>query len=254
MAGVARVSVAVLDLGSGETVRHGSGTFVTASIVKVDILAAVLLGAQDAGREPTGAERKYAEAMIVRSDNDAASVLWDGIGRAAGLDAANARFGLTATAGGDGGLWGLTRTTAEDRLALLRQVFGEESQLNEASRAYVRGLMGRVVPQQAWGVPAVADRGTAWAVKNGWLPRSATGRWVVHSTGCVTAGGRRCLVAALSDGHPTKERGVALLEEAVAAALASPADHPTPIPAAPGHYRHGIPGSAGNGEPRANRP
>ncbi|MFJ5556561.1 serine hydrolase [Streptomyces sp. NPDC093250] len=215
----ARVSVAVVDLGSGETVSHGGGEFVTASIVKVDILAALLLGAQDSGRELTGVERSYARAMIVRSDNDAASALWDAIGRAPGLNAANARFGLTRTTGGDGTLWGLTRTTAEDRLVLLRQVFGEESELSGPSRAYLRRLMERVVPDQAWGAPTVADPGTPCAVKNGWLPRDATGLWVVHTTGCVTVAGRTYLLSALSDGNKTKQRGVTLLEEAVTTAL-----------------------------------
>ncbi|WP_312847485.1 serine hydrolase [Streptomyces sp. WAC 01420] len=215
----ARASVAAVDLGSGETVCRGGGVFVTASVVKVDILTAVLLGAQDAGRELTGVERAYARAMIVRSDNRAASALWDGIGRAAGLDAANARLGLTRTVGGEGPLWGLTRTTAEDRLVLLRQVFGEGSELNGASRAYVRELMEGVVPEQAWGVPSVAGAGTVRAVKNGWLPRDATGLWVVNSMGRVMVGGRPYLVAALSDGNATKERGVALVEGAVASVL-----------------------------------
>ncbi|MEY9489725.1 beta-lactamase class A [Streptomyces calvus] len=217
----AGLSVAAVDLASGETVSYGGRAFVTASVVKVDILAALLLGAQDAGREPTAQERSYAAAMIERSDNDAASALWDRIGRAAGLDAANARLGLTETTGGDGTLWGLTRTTAVDRLRLLRQVFGEDaegSELGEDARAYARWLMQRVVPDQAWGVPAVADPGTAWAVKNGWLPRDATGLWVVHSVGCVTVGGRVCLMAVLSDGNASRARGVALVERAAAAA------------------------------------
>ncbi|GGP76726.1 serine hydrolase [Streptomyces calvus] len=217
----AGLSVAAVDLASGETVSYGGRAFVTASVVKVDILAALLLGAQDAGREPTAQERSYAAAMIERSDNDAASALWDRIGRAAGLNAANARLGLTETTGGDGTLWGLTRTTAVDRLRLLRQVFGEDaerSELGEDARAYARGLMRRVVPDQAWGVPAVADPGTAWAVKNGWLPRDATGLWVVHSVGCVTVGGRVCLMAVLSDGNASRARGVAMVERAAAAA------------------------------------
>ncbi|MFJ9661032.1 serine hydrolase [Streptomyces griseoflavus] len=240
MADGSRVSVAVLDVDSGETVSYGDGVFVTASVVKLDILAAVLLRAQDAGRELGRAERSCAAAMIVRSDNDAASALWDDLGRAAGLDAANARLGLTETEGGDGPLWGLTRTTAVDRLVLLRQVFGADSVLGAASRAYARDLMGRVVPEQAWGVPSLADAGTGWGVKNGWLPRDATGLWVVNSVGRVTAGGRAYLVAALSDGNATKERGVARLEEAVRTAVAA-AEGPGPRaagagrPPRPGH-------------------
>ncbi|CAM5593155.1 serine hydrolase [Streptomyces pilosus] len=220
MADGARVSVAVLDPESGETVSYGgTGVFVTASVVKLDILAALLLRAREAGRGLDRTERSCAAAMIVRSDNDAASALWGVIGRAPGLDAANARLGLTETVGGDGPLWGLTRTTAVDRLVLLRQVFGADSLLDGASRAYVRGLMEGVVPEQAWGVPSVADDGTGWAVKNGWLPRDATGLWVVNSVGRVTAGGRAYLVAALSDGNPTKERGVIRVEHAVRAAV-----------------------------------
>lgn len=44
--------------------------------------------------------------MITNSDNASASALWDIIGQADGLDAANERFGLTGTSGGDGALWG----------------------------------------------------------------------------------------------------------------------------------------------------
>ncbi|MER7485353.1 serine hydrolase [Streptomyces sp. NPDC126497] len=215
----AEVSVAVLDPGSGETASYGGGVFETASIVKVDVLAALLLRAQDAGRTPTAEEKAYAAAMIQSSDNDSASALWRAIGAAEGLDAANERFGLTGTAGGDGPLWGLTRTTATDQIALLRQVFGAtDTELGEASRAYVRGLMERIAPGQRWGVSAAAD-GAAWALKNGWLRRSTTGLWVINSIGRVTAGGRDHLVAVLSRGNATREEGIALTEAAARAAV-----------------------------------
>ncbi|MFE6363409.1 serine hydrolase [Streptomyces sp. NPDC057806] len=214
----AEVSVAVLDLESGESATYGDGSFDTASIVKVDILAALLLRAQDEGRSLTSAEKAYATAMIERSDNVSASALWETIGRAEGLAAANERFGLSATVGGDGMLWGLTQTTAADQLALLRQVFDDESELSEASRSYLRGLMGRIAVDQRWGVSAVAD-GSRWALKNGWLPRSTTGLWDVNSIGRVTVDGRECLVAVLSDGNATKAAGVALVEAAARAAV-----------------------------------
>ncbi|MFI9771067.1 serine hydrolase [Streptomyces sp. NPDC052415] len=215
----AEVSVAVLDLESGESATYGDRSFDTASIVKVDILAALLLRAQDEGRALTSAEKTYATAMIESSDNVSASALWETIGRAEGLAAANERFGLSATVGGDGMLWGLTQTTAEDQLVLLRQVFGDESELSEVSRSYLRGLMGRIAVDQRWGVSAVAD-GSRWALKNGWLPRSTTGLWDVNSIGRVTVDGRECLVAVLSDGNATKVAGVALVEAAAQAAVA----------------------------------
>ncbi|MEU5086795.1 serine hydrolase [Streptomyces sp. NPDC021356] len=214
----AAVSVAVLDLDSGQGAGYGDGVFETASVVKVDILAALLLQAQDAGRRLTARERTYATAMIEDSDNDSASALWRSIGEAGGLDAANRRFGLTATSGGDGTLWGLTRTTSADQLALLKQVFGRKSKLSAASRAYLQGLMGGVADDQDWGVSAAAD-GSAWALKNGWLPRSTTGLWVVNSIGRVTVGGDDYLVAALSHGNATKEAGISLVEASARAAV-----------------------------------
>jgi Beta-lactamase enzyme family len=216
----AAVSVAVLDLDSGQSASYGDGSFDTASIVKVDILATLLLQAQDADRQLTASEKSYATAMIEDSDNDSASALWRIIGEADGLGAANERFGLTGTEGGDGMLWGLTQTTAADQLALLKQVFGDDSELSTASRAYLRGLMGQIAADQHWGVSAAAD-GSRWALKNGWLARSTTGLWDINSIGHVTADGRDCLVAVLSNGNATKAEGISLVEAAAKAAVSA---------------------------------
>ncbi|MFF1566078.1 serine hydrolase [Streptomyces sp. NPDC058293] len=242
--GDARVSVAVaaLDGATDRAVYDGTSAFDTASIVKVDILAALLLRAQDAGRALTPQERAYATAMIENSDNASATALWEAIGGADGLDAANLTLGLTGTRAGAGGEWGLTQTTAEDQLTLLRAVFGTEdtkstegaagaegaeggtegadSGLSEASRAYVAGLMGRIASDQRWGVSAAADSASVCALKNGWLPRSATGLWDINSVGRVSVGGKRYLVSVLSDGSTTKEAGVALVEGVAKAAVA----------------------------------
>ncbi|WP_085208313.1 hypothetical protein [Streptomyces sp. Amel2xC10] len=222
--GEARVSVAVLALDSGAGATYGDSAFDTASIVKVDILAALLLQAQDAGRRLTTAEKTYAAAMIRNSDNDSASALWRSIGAAKGLDAANERFGLTATEGGAGMLWGLTQTTAADQLTLLRQIFGTDSDSNSdsalsaASRSYVQELMGTIAAGQRWGVSAAAD-GSSWRLKNGWLARSTTGLWDVNSIGRVTSGGSDYLVAVVSNGSATQAAGIALVEAAARAAV-----------------------------------
>ncbi|MFD5122843.1 serine hydrolase [Streptomyces sp. NPDC058385] len=231
--GDARVSVAVaaLDGVTDGAVYDGTSAFDTASIVKVDILAALLLQAQDADRALTAQERAYATAMIENSDNASATALWEAIGGADGLDAANLTLGLTGTRAGAGGEWGLTRTTAGDQLTLLRAVFGTEgtesakgaksagSGLSAASRAYVAGLMGRIASDQRWGVSAAADSASVCALKNGWLPRSATGLWDINSVGRVSVGGQRYLVSVLSDGNATKEAGVALVEGVAKAAV-----------------------------------
>ncbi|MCX4702164.1 serine hydrolase [Streptomyces sp. NBC_01373] len=212
------VSAAVLDPDSGESASYGDGAFDTASIVKVDILATLLLQAQDADRHLTAREKSYATSMIENSDNASASALWRIIGKADGLDAANERLGLTDTEGGDDMLWGLTQTTAADQLTLLQQVFGDDSELSEASRTYLQGLMGQIAVDQHWGVSAAAD-GSGWALKNGWLPRSRTGLWDINSIGRVTVAGHDYLVAVLSKGNSTQAKGISLAEAVARAAV-----------------------------------
>ncbi|MFD6419487.1 serine hydrolase [Streptomyces sp. NPDC060194] len=212
-----RLSLALLDTATGARVRYDAGCgadrpYVTASVVKAQILAALLL--REDGRLDAGV-RERAAAMIRCSDNDAATELWRAIGGAAGLDASSARLGLTATRADERGRWGLTRTTAADQLRLLQAVFGDPSPLGPAGSAYLRELMAGVVAGQDWGVSAAGPA----ALKNGWLPRTGTGLWVVNSVGRVRApDGRTLLVAVLSDGHASLAAGIAAVEEAVRAA------------------------------------
>jgi Beta-lactamase enzyme family len=266
------LSVAVYDMTGGHETAYGADrTYVTASVVKVAVLAALLLRAQDTGRWLTAEEERLAAAMIERSDNDAATALRAAAGGVAGLDAAHARLGMSRTSAAPA--WGLTRTTARDQLTLLKAVFGGASGpsvLSEGSRRFLAGLMGRVVSGQDWGVSAAAGgdpagesagdptgetAGGGWALKNGWLPRTGNGLWVVHSVGLVrgrpaeherdrstglvrdrsagpvqdgsaepvqdrSAGPvRDCLVAVLSDGHASLEEGIARVEEAAVSAV-----------------------------------
>ncbi|MEU0971246.1 serine hydrolase [Streptomyces sp. NPDC005917] len=223
----ARVTAAVLDLdGSGrEPAVYGDDTpYDTASIVKVDILAALLLHARDHRRALTARESTQAEVMIRDSDNDAANALWRAIGGAPGLESANKRLGLTSTAGGPGGRWGLTRTTARDQIRLLRAVFGSgPTPLDTASRSRIGTLMTEIATEQSWGVSAAADSG--WALKNGWLMRNTTRLWDINSVGRVTAGGHHYLVAVLSNGSASMPDGVKLVERAARTAVTTTAAH-----------------------------
>ncbi|MGW3658703.1 serine hydrolase [Streptomyces sp. NPDC005151] len=215
----ASLSVAVLDPADGRAARYGvraGTTYDTASIVKVDILAALLLKAQDEHRGLTAQEKASAASMIRISDNASADALWRVIGEAPGLNAANRRLGLTGTTGGGDGHWGLTQTTATDQLALLSAVFGTDSPLGQASRAYLRGLMGGIAAGQDWGVSAA---GPVTGLKNGWLQRTATGRWDVNSIGLVRVDGHDRLVAVLSRGSVSMADGVQLVEKAAKAAV-----------------------------------
>ncbi|MEU0304187.1 serine hydrolase [Streptomyces sp. NPDC006175] len=210
----ADVSVAVLDTESGARAAYGDGAYDAASIVKVDILAALLLQAQDEDRELNGAEQAYAEAMIRRSDNTSATELLKVLGGEEALDAANGRLGLTGTRAAHA--WGLTQTTAADQVRLLEAVSGTDSELSAASRAYITELMGQVEADQRWGVSAA---GTDAVLKNGWMPRTTTGLWDVNSIGRVTSGGHTLLVAVLSRGHATKEAGIDLVESVARTAV-----------------------------------
>ncbi|WP_405747188.1 serine hydrolase [Streptomyces canus] len=226
----ARVTAAVLRLdgGSRKPSLYGpDALYDTASIIKVDILATLLLQAQDAGRHLTAHERALAEPMIRTSDNAAANLLWREIGQAPGLEVANKRLGLTSTKGGHGPKWGLTRTTASDQIRLLLSVFDGAatsktgSPLNKESRTYIQTLMSRIASDQAWGVSTAS--GAEYALKNGWLQRNTSGLWDVNSVGRVTVDGHRYLVTVLSDGSASMSDGISLVERAARQAVTATA-------------------------------
>ncbi|MFI1382040.1 serine hydrolase [Embleya sp. NPDC020886] len=217
------LSVAVLDPTADTLVTYNADRpYVTASIVKVDILATLLLQAQQANRTLTDTERSIAAAMIETSDNDAADTLWSAIGGAAGLRTANTTLGLTDTEP-TGLSWGLTRTTAGDQVRLLDAITAADSPLDAASRAYLADLMTSVQADQTWGVSTTADPGTTPALKNGRLPRDATGLWVINSIAHITHTGHPLLIAILSDNQPSMPAGITQLESAAQAAVTAAA-------------------------------
>jgi beta-lactamase class A len=210
------VAVAVLDLTDGDTVTAGSGSFDTASIVKVDIVAALLW---QNGGELTSAQKELATAMITESDNDAATTLFNEVGGYTGLTAANKAFGLTETSVGTGGSWGITQTTTTDQMRLLKLVFTENTTLSDSSRAYIAGLMNKVIDTQRFGVTAAADNAADSSLKVGFLQRSSTGLWDINSIGEITHNGHTYLVVALSDNNSSYADGVSAIESAVVSAV-----------------------------------
>ncbi|WP_082530427.1 serine hydrolase [Aeromicrobium sp. Root344] len=216
----AEFAVSAVDVETGATLTYGDGSYDTASIVKVDILAALLHQAQQAGRTLTASEGALATAMIERSDNSAATALFNAVGGKAGLEAFNDIVGLDDTVVGSHGSWGLTQTTAADQVKLLEVVFGVGSVLTADSQAYEQELMSHVVDSQNFGVSAAADDADDAALKVGYLQRSATGLWDVTSIGEIEAGGHTYLVAVLSDGNASYDDGVALVDAVARAAVA----------------------------------
>jgi beta-lactamase class A len=228
----------VIDTATGAVaVYHGGRLFHTASIVKVDILAALLLQHQRAGTPLSKRERMLAAEMIENSDNLAATDLWDAIGRADGLRKANRKLGLRHTTPGQGVYWGLTSTTVDDQLRLLADLISRNSPLGARSRSYELGLMRHVAADQAWGVTAAATPGTRSAVKNGWLPDGSYTTWVINSIGVIHDDGHEILVVVLSKDQPSESAGIAQAE-AVARAVVSAIIHGRPAAAPRGRHAY----------------
>lgn len=208
------LSVAVDDLTTGTTASD-NGTdneFVTASIVKADILSTLLYQNQQYGQTLGEDEQELATTMIENSDNDSATALFQDIGTTSALDAANKVFGLTDTSANSA--WGLTTTTTDDQIKLLRQIFTSDSVLSASSREYIQDLMSQVESDQRWGVPAAADSGTDYYVKNGWLPNPTL--WEINSIGEVVHDGQHMLIAVLSDDNESEDSGIDLVQEIAA--------------------------------------
>lgn len=203
-------SVAVFDASSGAAYDLNPTSYITASIVKVDILATLVHQAQEAGRGLTAAEQATATQMIEFSDNDAATSLWDEVGGAPGVAAFNRLIGMPNTVPGPGGFWGLTTTTSADQVQLVRAVAYPNAVLSVGSRAYIENLMENVTPSQRWGVSGGVPAGTTIALKNGWLPNGAG--WEINSIGHIAGGGHDYVIAVLTANDPSMAYGIATVE------------------------------------------
>ncbi|HEX3909059.1 MAG TPA: serine hydrolase [Mycobacteriales bacterium] len=205
------VTVAVYDVAAHRlTLVHDRDRFVTASIVKVDILQTLLY--QRHGHL-SGDERSLAKRMIEQSDNDAASALWNDVGGAAGVHRYNKKIGLTQTHPHSGGEWGLTTTSARDQVTLVRNLSGPSSVLSTSWQRYARGLMRHVTSDQRWGISSGPSAHAVVGLKNGWLPvASDRYRWEVNSIGWVRGSDRRYQIAVLTAHQPSEGYGIDTIE------------------------------------------
>ncbi|MET7372751.1 serine hydrolase [Micromonospora arida] len=208
------LAVAALDRQGTASVTVGAKRFETASIVKVNILAALLLRQNPPGKALGSDTRRLAEAMIVSSDNDAAVALWQRIEGSRGLTAANRALGLRETK--PNSHWGLTTTTVADQLRLLTALTSPTGPLTPQDRTFIMGLMKNVIPEQRWGVTAAGEPGSrSEYVKNGWDTADVDGgRWLVNSIGRIVEARHDWLIAVLSDHHVSQKEGVRVVEKA----------------------------------------
>ena len=221
------VLAAVYDVGTGQAWHLGQGQpQAEASVVKLDVLETLLAeqGPGD-GTELAASDRSLAEQMIEDSDNAAATSLWYEVGGAASIRSFNAKAGLTETTpsscvvcpGFSWPGWGLTTTTPDDQIALLRQLVTPSSALTGAERGYALSLMEDVTPTQRWGVSGGVPPQVTVALKNGWLPFQGTDSdWQINSVGWVSGDGRNYLMAVLTTGNPTEQYGIDTIDQLAA--------------------------------------
>ncbi len=221
------VLAAVYDIGTGRTWDLGQGApQAEASVVKLDILE-TLLAERGSGTGLPASDQSLAAQMIEDSDNDAATSLWYAAGGPARIGSFNAKAGLTHTApsacvvcqGFPWPGWGLTTSTPDDQIALLKQLVTPGSLLTRAERDYALSLMENVTPSQRWGVSGGVPASITVALKNGWLPlRGSDSDWQVNSVGWIHGGGRDYLLAVLSTGNPSYQYGIDTIDQLAAMA------------------------------------
>lgn len=204
-----RAALAVYDRTTGVRYAFREHTpFMLASVAKMDILLAFLLGKEG---ELDDYERELASRMIRYSDNDCAHELYMLVGGRKGLTRVLRRLGVEHTWPGPGLYWGTTRSRPSDQVKVLEWLTDAGGPLPLRDRRYALKLMSSVHPSQAWGVSAA---GGEVALKNGWLPSDAHGGlWTVNSVGRLDVRGHELLMAVLSERSPTMETGIATVEE-----------------------------------------
>jgi hypothetical protein len=114
------------------------------------------------GRDLNAHDRSLLTPMITESDNDAAQVVFDTVGRGA-LQWLAGRVGMTHFATSP--IWGETQITAADQTKFFLHI---DSHVVARHRAYAMSLLAGIVPSERWGIGEVAPRGWKLYFKGGW--------------------------------------------------------------------------------------
>ena len=205
----ARFAVSVRDEASRSAFDFGSGRFPTASLVKVHLVALMLWRAERAGVELTAAQRSDAEQMLVRSENDPANRAYAALGGPVGIeDGLKQAFGSARIQVGEQFRWGHSMTRPRAVVALLADVLDADQ---KRTYGLMQNAMSRVVPEQRWGVSALADKGSRVRVKVGWV--EDPGGWIVNSSGRVLVDDEPVLISVMTDRNATLDHGIATIEK-----------------------------------------
>jgi hypothetical protein len=222
------ISVAVRDQRTGSTYVYGARKGMwTGSVYKLLVLETLLLERQGSGSWFSAGELADITAMIEHSDNAAGYRMFLDAGGNAALAATARRLGMRHTSIGATDPT-FTTVSARDGLAMLSCLV-QPGLLDRRSRSFVLSLMRSVEADQRWGAGVLADPGTTFENKNGWLSVDDTngpgedddGRWVVSTVGIVRYHRQPLLVSIFTKHNPDLDDGIRLVERL--ARIAAPA-------------------------------
>lgn len=221
-----RFSAAVVDLESGCLWTYRPDLrMTTASVFKIEVLAGVLLRAQAERRSLTTREDELVGPMIRQSADPPTNHLYGELGGSSGFARLNGIFGLGQTEPAPG-TWGLTRTSAQDQVALVRQVLIEGGPLSPESRQTAWHYMGSVATEQQWGVGDGLPPGFRFGLKNGFAPSQCCG-WRINTAGAVLdRRGGGWVMAVLTDGWHSEAAGreaMSVMARAINSSMLRPA-------------------------------
>jgi hypothetical protein len=210
------VSIAVVDTrgrlrGEDEHRRYSS-----ASVVKSMLLAAELRRLEREGLPLDAQTESLLRAMITYSDNDAADTIYYRVGDAGLLEVARLAEmnGFTVA-----GHWGNAQITAAD----MARMFSESKRVyGGRHREFALGLLGSIVPEQSWGIPAAARPRWAVRFKGGWVT-TERGQ-LAHQAAELRDGSRHIAIAVLTDYQPSMSYATETVRGAAERLLSSSAD------------------------------
>jgi beta-lactamase class A len=209
-----RVTASIQDVRDGcEFHLHSTMRITTASVIKAQVLGAVLLKAQSEHRSLDARERHDIHPMIHDSfNNPYVPDLYNDVGGIAGMDRFDRKMHAFHTTNTEE--YGATVTTSNDRTNIVRRMLYGGGPMHAAYRKVAWHYMSHVTPTQRWGITAGMRRGWSVALKNGFYPLGS-GNWRVGSTGFLRAPGsdRGYAITIMTDNDITQADGMRLVQE-----------------------------------------
>jgi hypothetical protein len=189
-----RISFAVVDETGDMHASHPDRVHNSASVVKALFMVTLLREKGVRRDDLTASEKALLEPMITRSDNDAATAVFNRVGEAAlyrvahdiGLD----HFTTQPT-------WGLTTITAGSQARFFSHI---QDFIPKRHRSYAMHLLSSIIPEQRWGIPPVAPGHWKLFFKGGW---SGAPSWRVNQVMLLRRPPRSFSLAILTREQPS---------------------------------------------------